>query len=457
MEPYYEKKNRLNAIDWGVQSKVYPGSPEGWLFPGDIGLPPSISKTPLDNFSPRLGINWSPTASQGVLRSLLGGPGKTSIRAGSGIYYTAIEDQPSFYTIGDAPFGLYYQSPTPTYFNSPYEDREHGNDPGPHFPFTNPTPGQAIDWSVYLPIGGSPGVALGNVTPYVIQFNLSVQRELPGSTILNAAFVGTRGHHLLSQLESNPGIAATCLAVAAALPAGQGCGPHGEDQIYTLPSGNVNGTRIHSVTSGTYLSQGLLDFSSNGYNATISNAEYNGLQASLQRHMGFSQFLAGYTWSKSIDNGSGDTDQINPINPRLSRSLSAFDMSQNFVISYGISLPTFATSSPWVRESVGGWDITGITRFTTGLPVTVRENIDQSLLGTGGVDTPNWDGHPIAKFNPRSSTTRTYFNASQFSLQPLGTFGNANRRFFHGPGLDNWDMALHKSTQIHERHTVETS
>src|ERR1035438_8980721 len=102
--------------------------------------------------------------------------------------------------------------------------------------------------------------------------------------------------------------------------------------------------------------------------------------------MGFSQFLAGYTWSKSIDNGSGDTDQINPINPRLSRSLSAFDMSQNFVISYGISLPTFATSSPWVRESVGGWDITGITRFTTGLPVTVRENIDQSLLGTGGVD-----------------------------------------------------------------------
>ncbi len=455
IQPYYEKKNRLNAIDWGVQSKLYPGSPTGWIFPGDIGLPSTISKTPLDNFSPRLGINWSPAASQGFLRSLLGGPGKTSIRAGSGIYFTAIEDQPSFYTIGDAPFGLYYQSPTPTYFNSPYEDREHGNDPGQHFPFTDPTPGQAIDWSVYLPIGGSPGVALGNVTPYVIQFNLSIQRELPGSTILNVAYVGTRGHHLLSQFEANPGIAATCLAVRVALPAGQGCGPHGEDQIYTLPSGNVNGTRTHSVTSGAFLSRGILDFTSNPYNATVSNAEYNGFQASLQRRMGFSQFLAGYTWSKSIDDGSGDTDKINPINPRLSRSLSAFDMAQNFVISYGVNLPKFSTSSAWVRNSLGGWDLTGITRFTTGLPVTISENIDQSLLGSSHTDTPNWDGNPIKKFDPRSSTSRTYFSASQFSLQALGTFGSANRRFFHGPGLNNWDMALHKSAQFHERYSLE--
>src|ERR1035441_8318370 len=72
IQPYYEKKNRLNAIDWGVQSKEYPGSPTGWIFPGDQGLPSSISKTPLYNFSPRLGINWSPTASDGFLHSLLG-------------------------------------------------------------------------------------------------------------------------------------------------------------------------------------------------------------------------------------------------------------------------------------------------------------------------------------------------------------------------------------------------
>lgn len=456
IQPFYENQNRLNAIVWGQQSTVYPGAPTGWVFPGDKGLPNTISHTPHDNFSPRLGINWSPSATEGILGKLLGAAGKTSIRAGSGIYYTAIEDQPSFYTIGDAPFGLYYQSPTQVYFSEPYKDRRQGNDPGQHFPFTPPKPGDTIDWSQYLPIGGSPGVAVGNTTPYILQFNLNIQRELPGSTILSVGYVGTRGHHLLSQLESNPGIASLCLQVAAQLPAGQGCGPHGEDQIYHLPGGDeVAGTRIHSVTSGRFLSQGLLDFTQNPYNATISNSDYNALQMSVTKHLGFSQFLAGYTWSKSIDNGSGDTDKINPINPRLSRSLSAFDMAQNFVISYGLELPKFQNSAALLRNSLGGWELTGITRFTTGLPVTISEDIDQSLLGSSHTDTPNWDGHAIVKFDPRSTTKHTYFNASQFSLQPLGTFGNANRRFFHGPGLNNWDMALRKSVQVHERYGME--
>ncbi len=456
IQPFYEIENRLNAIVWGLQSTVYPGSPTGWVFPGDAGLPNTISKTPHDNFSPRLGINWSPGAGpdDGLLGKLAGGAGKTSIRAGSGIYYTAIEDQPSFYTIGDAPFGLYYQSPTQVYFSSPYEDRRHGNDPGQHFPFTPPTPGSPVDWSKYLPIGGSPGVNPGNRTPYVIQFNLNVQRELPGAAILSASYVGTRGHHLLAQVESNPGIAASCLQIAAELPVGQGCGPYGEDQIYALPGGgSADGTRIHSVTSGRFLSQGLLDFTSNPYNTTIVNSDYNALQLSVVKHLGFSQFLASYTWSKSIDDGSGDTDSINPFFPRRSRALSAFDMGHNFVVSYGVELPGFRTQRALVRKPLGGWELTGITRFTTGLPITMSENMDQSLSGLR--DTPDWDGKAIAKSNPRSTSARTYFNSDQFSLQALGTFGSSSQRFFHGPGLDNWDVALRKSTQIYEGYSLE--
>ena len=456
IQPFYEIENRLNAIDWGVQSTQYPGSPLGWIFPGDDGLPNTISKTPRDNLSPRVGLNWSPSASQGLLEDILGAPGKTSIRAGSGIYYTALEDQPAFYTIGDAPFGLYYQSPTQVYFSTPYEDRRHDNDPGQRFPFTPPTPGSPINWAKYLPIGGSPGVALGNMTPYVIQFNLNIQRELPGASILSAGYVGTVGHHLLAQLESNPGIASTCLAVAAALPAGQGCGPYGEDQIYALPNGtNVNGTRPHSVTSGDFLSQGILNFTSNPYNITMVNSAYHGFEVSLSKHIGFAQFLAAYTWSKSIDDGSGDTDGINPFNPRRSRSLSAFDMPQNFVISYGFTLPKLQGSNALIRQSIGGWELTGITRFTTGLPITISENQDQSLVGSGGIDTPDWNGKQIAKFNPRSSSARTYFNASQFSLEALGTFGSANRRFFIGPGLNNWDTALRKFVQFRDHYSVE--
>ena len=456
IEPWYEKRGWLNAIVWGEQSTVYPGSPTGWVFPGDDGLPKTIAKTPRDNFSPRLGIAWSPNAQEGFFGKIFGGPGKTSIRAGSGIYYQAIEDQPSFYTIGDAPFGLYYSSPTQVYLSEPFEDRRHDNDPGQRFPFTPPAPGALINWATYLPIGGSPGVLPQNTTPYMIQYNLTIQRELPGSTLLTAGYVGTAGRHLLSQKESNPGIAALCLEVAAELPSGQGCGPGGEDQIYNLPGGGaVNGTRVHSVTSGRFLSEGLLDFTSDAYNGTFGMSEYSAFEASLQRHVGFGQFLAAYTWGKSIDDTSGPVDAVNPINPRLSRSLSAFDMKQNFVVSYALQLPKLASRPLYLRDSIGGWELSGITRFTTGIPVTISQDVDQSLTGSGGIDTPDWNGQPIAKFNPRSTSTGTYFNASQFSLQTLGTFGSASRRFFLGPGLNDWDTALRKFVQIHERYSVE--
>lgn len=455
IQPWYEKNGWLNAIDWGVRSTVYPGAPTGWIFPGDKGLPKTISHTPHDNFSPRLGINWSPSASSGALGKILGGTGQTSIRAGAGMYYTSIQDQPSFYTIGDAPFGLYYSSAAQIYFNSPYEDRLHGNDPGQRFPFTNPKPGDPIDWSVYLPIGGSPGVALGNVTPYVLQFNLNIQRELPGSTIVSLGYVGSRGHHLLAQEESNPGIAATCLQLAAELPAGQGCGPHGEDQIYQLPGGGtVNGTRPHSVTSGDFLSQGLLDFTGNDYNTTIGNSDYNSLQASLTKQMGISRFQASYTWSKSLDNASGNKDSINPFDPNFTRGLSLFNMAQNLTISYAVAMPKFQGSSALVRNTIGGWELTGITRFTSGLPVNIRNPTDRCLCALF-LDTPDWDGKTVKKYDPRSSAKNIYFNTAGFSLEPLGTLGTSPRRFFSGPGLNNWDVALRKTVPIHERYSFE--
>lgn len=456
IQPWYEANNRLNVIMWGVQSKVFPGSPTGWIFPGDDGLPSTVAPTPLNDFSPRVGLAWSPSADSGLPGAIFGGAGKSSIRVGAGYYYQAIEDQPSFYTIGDAPFGLYYESPTPVYLNEPFADRRQDHDPGQRFPFTSPKPGQPIDWSVYLPIGGSPGVLPSNSTPTVLQFNLTFQRELPGSTILTAGYVGSRGHHLLSQIESNPGSAARCLQIAALLPAGQGCGPGGEDEIYELPDGSfAYGTRPHSVTSGRYLSEGLLDFADNAYNATSGNSDYNAFEASLAKTNGFSHFLVSYTWSKSIDDTSGPTDQVNPFNPRLSRSLSAFDMAQNFVVSYGLEMPKFRGSNALVRGIAGNWELTGITRFTTGLPVTISQGGDRSLAGTGGIDTPDWDGKRIVTLDPRATPQHRYFSASQFSRQPLGTFGNANRRFFHGPGINDWSMALRKVVPIGDRFSME--
>ena len=94
----------------------------------------------------------------------------------------------------------------------------------------------------------------------------------------------------------------------------------------------------------------------------------------------------------------------------------------------------------------------GITRFATGFPVTMSQSGDRSLVGTGGTDVPDFVG-PLAIQNPREGGPRfpnQYFSRDGFRSGPLGGFGNANRRFFHGPGFNNWDFALHKNTRLRE-------
>jgi hypothetical protein len=116
------------------------------------------------------------------------------------------------------------------------------------------------------------------------------------------------------------------------------------------------------------------------------------------------------------------------------------------------------------KRLTNGWAISGITRFATGLPITLVETDDQSLMGTnfGGpiplsVDTPNLVA-PVHTLDPRSSTcpgSCLFFNPSSFQGSALGLEGNANRRFFHGPGVNNWDFAVLKNTQLTERFVLQ--
>jgi hypothetical protein len=453
-QPFYDTKNRIQTFNPGHQSKIYPDSPTGFEFPGDPGVPRTLAPTQYNRFAPRLGIAYSPSMSEGLLGKVFGGPGKTSIRLGGGLYYTAIEDLTLFNEVGDPPFGLFYVSPVPVYMDKPYEARKDPINPGQRFPFTIPAPGATGIWDQYLPIATAPTYRSDNKLPYSEQFNFTIQREIARSAIATVSYVGSRGRHLLSTIESNPGNAALCLAILAAL-GPSSCGPHGEDTQYTgVPGlGTVNGTRPYSVTSGRGLSQGLLDFQSNAWEATIANSTYNALQASVEKNVGNFRLLGAYTWSKSIDNSSGFYDQINPYNPNSSRALSTFDLTHNFVMSYSYDLP-FAKSAHGVQgKLLSGWTISGITRFTTGFPVTIMEaNDDRSLCGCTGADVPNYSGQAIHFHNPR---TGNYFDTSPFSLENLGTTGNSNRRFFHGPGINNWDFSLHKTTQISERGAIE--
>jgi hypothetical protein len=453
-QPFYDTKNRIQTFVPGKQSKIYPDAPEGFEFPGDPGVPRTLAPTQYDRFAPRLGIAYSPAMKDGVLGKVFGGPGKTSIRLGGGIYYTAIEDLTLFNEVGDPPFGLFYVSPVPVYLEEPYESRT-GANPGQRFPFTIPPPGATGIWDQYLPISTAPTFRTNNKLPYSEQFNFTIQRELARKAVLTIGYVGSRGRHLLSTIELNPGSAAKCELITTLMPPGQGCGQYGEDTIYVVPGTGetFNGTRPYSVTSGRGLAQGLLDFQSNTWEATEANSTYNALQASVQKDVGNFRFLGAYTWSKSIDNSSGFYDQIDPYNPSISRALSTFDMTHNFVLSYSYDLPLAKSAHGVQGKLLSGWTITGITRFTTGFPVTLGESDDASLCGCTGADVPNYNGQPIHFSNPRK--TGQYFDPSPFSSETLGIPGDSNRRFFHGPGINNWDFSFHKSTPITEKVSLE--
>ncbi|MGB8830770.1 MAG: hypothetical protein WCC95_01370, partial [Candidatus Sulfotelmatobacter sp.] len=238
------------------------------------------------------------------------------------------------------------------------------------------------------------------------------------------------------------------------------CGPGGENGIYTRANGSlVIGTRPNFP--GTTLPNGtpIVPFGNDSYFITAGNSAYNSAQIDYRHTSGRLQSLLAYTFSRAFDNSSGYGEQINPVNPRLSRGLSAFDSTNNFVASFTYNLPVDKMGGP--RRLTNGWAVSGITRFSTGLPVTMVETDDQSLLGTafGGpitlpVDTPNFVG-PLTITNPRKSAQRQYFNPSAFAQSALGVEGDSRRRFFHGPGSNNWDMTLLKNTTVTERLNVQ--
>ena len=340
-------------------------------------------------------------------------------------------------------------------------------------------------FSAYGTISSSPAFFNKNKSPYAANYELSIQRQITSSDLVTLSYVGTQAHHLLLAKSANPGNPALCLQIRAAL-GPTGCGPGGENNIYILPDNSFAlGTRAvlpgvvlpagtdigaspcgagTNSTSSCVLPNGLtgiIPFGNDSYFRTIGNSAYNSAQIDWRHTSGRLQTLLGYTFSKAIDLASGFGEQVNPYNPKLSRGLSAFDSTHNFVVSYNYRLPIDKLDGPkWLTN---GWEISGITRFSTGLPITLVETDDQSLQGTsfGGpiplsADTPNLVA--VKKLDPRKSTCPgacLFFDPSSFQGSALGQEGTANRRFFHGPGVNNWDFAVLKNTQIKERFTLQ--
>jgi hypothetical protein len=453
--PWTEKYNQISTFVAGAQSDVFPGAPVGILYPGDPGVPNTLAPIGELSFAPRVGIAWSPQAAPGsLIEKLLGAPGTTSIRTSFGNFYTAIDALSIGVLAANAPYGTTYTSPAPPLFATPFISAASGQNFGQPFPYTfaplnssRNHPDGSFDWSNFEPISGIPGYDIHNRAPYTEEWMLSIERQAGPNTVLSASYVGTASHRQRVLVESNPGNPALCLSLSQpnqVQPGTLTCGAYGEDTVYYPVSGpQVNGTRGPLGSN----------FGSNALQSNIGYANYNALELSIRHTSGRLEFSGAYTYGKSLDQSSNIGEEVNPFNHALSYAVSSFDVKQNFVLSYEYQLPFDRYLRP--NQLTRGWSLSGITRFTTGFPITMINNGDNSLIGTNpngvnnsSIDEPDYNGAALhLNHNPRTNGNN-YFSVADFSMNALGTPGTSKRRFFYGPGAENYDAAVAKKLSL---------
>jgi hypothetical protein len=483
--------------------------PTGLVVAGDKGVPVGLTQTYYKSFAPRIGINWSPSARDGALGSIFGGPGKTSISAGYGIFYNPIEQLVMEQFSAEPPFGG-SSSIFNTMFNLPFQYQDGTSAPNPFNGILNPPRGQPVDWAMFRPI-----LLYGQTAPqirsqYAEQYNLNIKREFAKDFVLEIAYVGRQGHRLLATQELNPGNPQTCLDLNYNLGAGT-CTQFGADSSYFVPPGTVlshdlvlpygptkvlragttigaNGITLVGLrpfsspncdpTTGTGCpGDGTPVFSNVFQQGTISSSAYNALQASLEKRFSKGlQFTAAYTFGKSIDYASTFESLVNPFDPRIGRSPSLFDARHRFVFSYYWELP-IAKREGFAGKVLNGWSLSGTTTAQTGFPIRITEQDDNELYTSFDFETsgqPNLLA-PFKKLNPRGAGNLG-FDPNSFStgcIDPadtantqvlcsndpggvvLGTIGNAPRTICCGPGLFQTDIGILKNTNIGERYRVQ--
>ncbi len=457
--PFWEKYGQIQTWVPGAHSTLYPGALPGLLVAGDPGIPKTLAPTQYGNLAPRIGIAWAPRPSNAVARALLGGEGKSSIRASYGIFYTEFPGLLAGIMYAVPPFGYNYLSPSPPLMATPFLTAATGVDNGQRFPFAFPShnvsaahPDASVHWANFVPLAADPFFDLHARVPYVGDYMFSIQRQIGQRALLTVNYVGNEGHRIPAVVSVNLGNPALCLSLP-------GCGPFGEDNNYTTARGQtIYGTRS-GQSNGSEIA-GSEIYGENTVDATIANSNYNALESTLRYQRGNSQFLLSYNFAKSIDQGSNIGEQLDPLNPRQSRAISAWDQRHSFVASYSLALPIEQISGKanWLTSQ---WSLSGTTRFATGFPVTLTDNSDNSLLGTLGngvnnylLDTPQQLPGPL-QINTNGRKEKPAFDTALFPEERLGQLGNAKRRAFYGPGIENFDMTLQKSIRFTESGNLE--
>jgi hypothetical protein len=435
-------------------TSVFQGvdAPPGLLYPGDPGCNSYGGTTvKYDHVAPRFGFAYSPSSGPGFL---LGEAGRhnLSVRGGFGIYYNRDQEEGSLQNLSVPPFSLTSHGAADqgltAGFANPYADVASGAAIANPFPFTPGGKGAALTWSNYTPLDINAFSQKYNI-PFVMNFNLNVQRELPSNIVLQLAYVGSLGRRLVIAYEGDP---ITPAGHAACVADTTGCG-----SASSLAE-HLNYPNNASVQPAINPANGFPYYLSVGTQGTIGSSNYNSAQVTVTKQATHGlQFTLAYTYSKALDDGSGlESSGFNgrgynqyPGGAALNYGPSDYDARQRLVSSIVYEVPVFHSSNYLLREGLSGWQVAAITAVQTGFPInfteedTFRSKWCDEYSYYSCPDTPEVSTFSVPVNKIRS--TGTYFNAGLFSAEPLGTFGNVGRGLLHGPGFNYSNVSVAKN------------
>jgi Carboxypeptidase regulatory-like domain len=409
----------------------------------------TMNDIPLHNFGPRVGFAWQP----------FGVGSLTVLRGGYGLFYTLPNANSVLQTLGGQPFvssgSLSNSTDQTSTFQTPYTLTL---TPGVWQPLTSTSAPRSVT-----------AVAENSDSPLVEQYNLEVEQQLPEKLVLEVGYVGTRG----TRLEEGRNINIAALA---------------------SPANPINGVTTNSTLSSNVQARvPFQGFTPTGVTEieTYGFSMYNSLQTTLKRQISRGIYVQGaYTWSKAMtsvyggdgtngvfEGGSGNSNNPNIRSERWGPA--GYDRTNRLVVAYTYEFPSWKNGNHFEQVATGGWKLSGTSTFQSGKPLTFTD----SRNGTGYGSTAS-----RAQFNPgmgngnilnKSGGTllsrvknNTYLNPAStvFGLAPpvpnaalngavnAYDFGNSAIGAARGPGNDNWDMAIVKTTKvggIHENATLD--
>ncbi|MBI4441762.1 MAG: TonB-dependent receptor [Acidobacteria bacterium] len=390
------------------------GKIAGWP---DINSPkpvigPPFENPSLKNFAPRVGFAWDPFST-----------GKTSVRGGFGIFYDQIVSSYFHNTL----FRM-----IPFYVRLDIRDNQLS------FPddYQKRFAGVNLDTFDVFQLGDTLETSFLDFdakNPYMMQYNIELQHEILPATVLTTSYVGSRGVHLATTTQINT----------------------------PVPQQRADG-RWFYVRNAPRRVANIGPMESHPFDA---NSFYNSLQLSLRRRFlrGF-QFQGSYTWSHSIDDASGQITGADNFAGGMARRIwldrtsdrgnSGFDVRQNFTFNSVWELPFGQGMTGAAKYLLGGWQVNGILRISSGL----AGNIEMSADTAGGIDVDYMrpDLAPGASSNPINPGNHAqYIRADAFVIPERGLIGNLGRNTFTLPGNKTFDFSLFKTIPLGESRQFE--